>query len=138
MNLMDYASISDPRGRLESLLHFDACSGDMKSTDFYGSDNPRATPGYGTWKSMRQRCDPNGTGKPGDYYRKRSLKVCDRWNNSFLAFLEDVGPKPAPGYHLHRVVNEKGYEPGNCIWLRASEHVRLHAMHRRAEGGQKA
>ena len=36
--------------------------------------------------------------------------------SSFETFLADVGPKPAQGYSINRIDNEKHYEPGNLRW----------------------
>jgi hypothetical protein len=72
-------------------------------------------PDFGLWKRMRQRCtDPNCD----DYadYGGRGITVCDRWRDSFEAFLEDMGPRPSKRHSIDRVDGTKGYEPGNCRW----------------------
>lgn len=42
--------------------------------------------------------------------------MCDRWKESFLAFIEDVGPRPSPKHSLECVNNNGHYEPGNVVW----------------------
>ena len=63
---------------------------------------------------MKNRCNNPATAQRADYH-DRGIKVCQRWSDSFEAFLADMGPCP-PGLSLERVENSQGYEPGNCIW----------------------
>lgn len=87
-------------------------------------------PDYVGWQSMVRRChDP----KHKDYrkYGARGVVVCGRWRESFAFFHADMGSRPKPGWHLHRLDSDKGYEPGNCEWLSPTDHGRLHAARRR-------
>jgi hypothetical protein len=42
--------------------------------------------------------------------------MCDRWRDSFDAFLADMGERPV-GTTLERKDSRKNYEPGNCAWV---------------------
>jgi len=48
--------------------------------------------------------------------------MCDRWKDSFLAFVEDMGERPSKAYRIDRYPDLDGdYEPGNCRWATLSE-----------------
>lgn len=71
-------------------------------------------PEYRSWESMRARCyNPND--KKYHRYGGRGITICDKWN-TFLGFLEDMGPKPSRLHTLDRVNNDLGYCPENCRW----------------------
>ena len=71
---------------------------------------------YNIWSHMKQRCH---NPKNGSYYKYggRGIGVCERWRESFEAFLEDVGKRPSMAHTLDRFPNNDGdYEPGNVRW----------------------
>ena len=71
---------------------------------------------YIAWRSMLTRCYCPNT-LHFARYGGRGIQVCERWRNSFEAFLEDVGYKPAPDLTLDRWPDNDGnYEPGNVRW----------------------
>lgn len=74
----------------------------------------RRTPTYRSWASMIARCDAT-TGRYFDTYGARGITVCERWRQSFEAFLEDMGERPA-GTSIDRVNNDGNYQPGDCRW----------------------
>lgn len=69
---------------------------------------------YRSWNAMKDRC-LNTKSPQYQRYGGRGITICDRWANSFDAFLEDMGDRPE-GASIDRIDNDKGYEPGNCRW----------------------
>ena len=76
---------------------------------------------YDIYKQMRQRCY-NKNHISYKNYGGRGIKVCNRWKESFLNFLEDMGPRPGNKYSIERKNNNDNYTPNNCIWaLRSTQ-----------------
>jgi len=92
----------------------------------------RKTTEYRSWLMMKNRCYNPRCPKFVTY---RDLGVCERWRNSFLAFLEDMGRKP-PSTSIERLNNSEGYNCGhcedclsrgviaNCIWANGTTQAR--------------
>lgn len=80
------------------------------------------TPTYRSWQAAKERChNPNASNYPS--YGGAGIEMCQRWRESFEAFLEDMGERPA-GMTLDRQDQCKGYEPGNVEWATAQEQSR--------------
>jgi hypothetical protein len=83
------------------------------ATDHSGSK----TPEYSTWHAMRYRCsDPAAAGFA--CYGGRGIRVCARWDASFQAFRDDMGPRPA-GASIDRIDSDGHYSCGACDECRA-------------------
>lgn len=80
------------------------------------------SPEYVSWHSMINRCTLDYECNKG--YVGSGITVCDRWLNSFEAFLEDMGLKPTLEHTIDRIDGTKGYEPGNCRWATMHEQTR--------------
>lgn len=76
---------------------------------------------YHSWRAMIARCYDAGNNRY-QYYGAKGVTVCDRWRNSFEAFLADMGNKPGAQHSIDRFPDNNGnYEPGNCRWATPSE-----------------
>jgi len=116
-------------GRLTSLPSISLTQGNTKSCGCqraalvsaskvtHGHDRRhQRTPEYRAWAHMIHRCH-NPKGKDYPYYGGRGITVCDRWRNSFEAFLHDVGPRPSLKHSIDRWPDPNGnYEENNVRW----------------------
>lgn len=89
-------------------------------------------PEYATWKGMRRRCSTEQDPR-WPLYGGRGIRVCERWNSSFAAFIADVGPRPSRRHSLDRIDVNGDYEPGNVRWATQTEQCRNKRTNHRIE-----
>lgn len=87
------------------------------------SHNLTKSPEYKVWQDMKTRCS-NPNHDAFIRYGGRGIEVCYRWENSFLAFYNDMGKRPENHYQIDRIDNNGNYEPGNCQWVTAKQNAR--------------
>lgn len=78
---------------------------------------------YDTWRQMIARCT-NPSHSHYSAYGEREITVCKRWLK-FENFYKDMGDKPR-GASIHRIENDEGYYPDNCVWVDWRAHDKLH------------
>lgn len=78
------------------------------------------TPEYFRWLALKSRCTNPNNPRYADY-GGRGITVCQRWMDSFEAFIEDVGERPSTEHSIDRIDNDKGYEVTNVRWATKQE-----------------
>jgi len=82
----------------------------------------KASRTYQIWQGMKARTtNPNNSHY--HIYGGRGIEVCERWFNSFEAFLADMGEAP-DGMSIDRIDNDGHYEPSNCSWASPEQQSR--------------
>jgi len=103
-------------------------AGSNKSCGCLNSDNHTThkmskTPEYHIYQNMLYRCLDLSCPQYAQY-GGRGIRVCDRWQLSFTAFLSDMGLRPSSRHSIERVNNDGDYCPKNCKWALPVEQVR--------------
>lgn len=89
----------------------------IKMSTTHGDSNSKE---FRAWRSMRTRCYWTNSKRYKDY-GGRGIRVCDTWNESYIAFLSCIGRAPSLRHSLDRIENNGNYEPGNVKWSTPKE-----------------
>jgi hypothetical protein len=104
-------------GCLRREVHAAACRRRTKHGDTAGG---RIAPEYYSYTAMLSRCT-NPKHDDWRHYGGRGISVCERWRESYSAFLADMGRRPTLKHSIDRINPDGAYEPSNCRWATPSE-----------------
>jgi hypothetical protein len=79
-------------------------------------------PEYRVWSDMRSRCN-NSNHQVYRHYGGRGIKVCQKWQDSFIEFFKDMGPRQSKRFSIDRIDNDGNYEPENCKWSTMKQQI---------------
>jgi hypothetical protein len=77
---------------------------------------------YSIWSAMKDRCYNPNNPRYKDW-GGRGIKVCDRWRNSYINFITDLGTR-LENTSLDRINIDGNYEPTNCRWATPAEQAK--------------
>lgn len=109
------------------------CYRDNNNTQRLTTHGMSKSPEYKVWQGMKGRCH-NPSHIDYNQYGEKGVTVCDRWRDSFEAFLQDMGCRPSDSHTIERVNVYEGYYPENCIWLEREEQAANKRKERRKGG----
>lgn len=120
-------------GVTKTVLRSEVISGRSRSCNCYRADRTRqrrtkhgecanrsTSAEYKVWQGMKERCSYSKH-KDYRYYGGRGIRVCERWQRSFSAFLADMGRRPSPKHSIERKNSDCDYKPSNCRWATSRE-----------------
>jgi len=93
-------------------------NGETESAGKYHQTHPRE---YTSWQQWRSRCSCP-THPAWKHYGAKGIHVCERWQKSFTAFLDDVGACPEGKVILALLPGRKEVGPGSVVWMDRHEH----------------
>lgn len=87
------------------------------------------SPEWEAWRAMLKRCKKSYMHNYS-LYGGRGVTVCDRWDpdkgGSFQNFFDDLGPRPAVGYHLDKEalnLDSTEYSPSTTRWVPGADNL---------------
>jgi phosphoadenosine phosphosulfate reductase len=124
----DYAKVIEMFPFAEAVLFRDEAYGLSEKKKGHGhTANAVVSPTYRSWAAMLQRCyNPKHVGYAR--YGGRGITVCERWRDSFEAFVADMGERPSRDHSIERTDGDKPYEPTNCTWATKKAQQRNRAV----------
>ncbi len=122
--VVTFSHLRSSHTRSCACLHDEVAAENARAGATHGqSRSGQMTPEYKTWASMITRCE-NRNSKSYRYYGARGIRVCGRWRRSFQAFFADMGKRPSLEHSIHRLRNDRGYCPSNCVYATRWEQAR--------------
>lgn len=73
-----------------------------------------------TWAGIVDRCH-NPDSQSYYCYGARGIEMCERWQQSVDAFMQDMGMPPTMEHSIDRINCNGNYEPSNCRWATQEE-----------------
>lgn len=107
-NLVRNLSHSCGCNRVESCIQLHTKHSDNRSKE------------HKTWCAIKSRCRELDTPNCKNY-GLRGIKIHPLWDDSYEAFLRDVGRAPSPNHSIERIDVNGNYEPGNVKWATSLE-----------------
>ena len=123
--------MSDERLKPKKRQHTEETKRKMRESALKREKSPARTHGYsadypklfGTWETMKSRCENPNREKYKDY-GGRGISVCEDWHDA-KAFCEwALANGYKEGLQLDRINNDGNYEPSNCRWVTPKENSR--------------